>query len=251
MLTERVRRIATPFLWVRFGPLVIGVGLGRCDQAEIGVAAWSDRAGCTSYLRVYNKRAWLPQVQENLELLPPLPLHFLVSGWSGLTKRAFPSQCRLNPPGSSCYRSQQTSPSAPSASQCSEVGSRNTSPLSDTLSLFTPQSFLFLLSRPWSGPESPFAQSESSSFAIGRTDPPSTLHVSDRLCTTPLSTTFLSEPYHDVIITYPAASDKWSMSHSSQRRVPLTDFPCSISTSWHAPSSRHGLCLLLCTSLFK
>ena len=98
------------------------------------------------------------------------------------------------------------------------------------------------------GPESfCFARSESNSFGIGRTDPASTSSVSASLCTISLRTTFLFGPYQDVIITYPTAGDKWSMRQSSQRRD-FTDWvPCSISTSWHATSSRLGLCSSSCT----
>ena len=150
----------------------------------------------------------------------------LVSGWSGLPKRAFTPAVSFEPPRRLLLSVQANQLFF---SVCSEVG-RTTHFIHPTR--FHCLTFLPPSTAPLERLESfCFARSESNSFGIGRTDLPSTSSVSASLRTIPLSTTFLSGPYHDVTVTYPTAGDKCSTQQSSQRRD-FTDWvPHSTSTS--------------------
>ena len=119
-------------------------------------------------------------------------------------------KCRLNRPGGSCYRSQHTSPSpSPSA----DVLKFTTLYLAYTRHTLIARPSLFSLrSIRLRDSQGSLARSESNPFGIGRTDPPDPPPIPVNLCTISLSTTLLSEPYHDGIVMYPTASDKWGMS---------------------------------------
>lgn len=119
-------------------------------------------------------------------------------------------KCRLNRPGGSCYRSQHTSPSpSPSA----DVLKFTTLYLAYTRHTLIARPSLFSLrSIRLRDSQGSLSRPERKQSVWHRSNR-STLPSPSQSTSAPfLSTTLLSEPYHDGIVMHPTASDKWGMS---------------------------------------
>jgi len=121
-------------------------------------------------------------------------------------------KCRLNRPGGSCYRSKHTSPSPSPPADVLNFTALYLAYIRHTL--IAQSSLLSLRSPRLRDSKGSLSLSpRAKAIRLASVEPiHPTLPIPVDLCAISLSTTLLSEPYHDANVMYPTASDKWGVS---------------------------------------